>query len=88
MNKPEKFSKGIIISQLALATSLINAGVLTVEEVIDELDNFINIFTVEYSDDAIKEPIELIKSMILKSYEKPKLGTATFSWVADFAGEA
>ena len=89
MNQSQKFSKGILISQLALVTSLIKAGVLTVKDVTNDLDDYIEIFTENYPDEEIKEPIELIKGMILKAFEKPRESDRDrLVWVADFVGEA
>ncbi len=85
-----QFTKGMVVSQFALTTSLIKAGVITVEDVVKELDSYISIFSENFPDsETLIEPIKLTKDMILKAFEKPiKSGDDRFTWFADFIGQA
>jgi len=71
MDKPDESSirwemvKGVILSQLALIVTLLNAGLIGKENVINELDNFINIVVKKHSDAVFfLEPARTLKDAI------------------------
>ena len=85
-----KYTKGMALSYLALATAIITAGAITSGDLIKELDRYINIFKKEHSDSIeIIETIELVKDGLLKLYppQKPS-NTPPLGWITDFIGHA
>ena len=87
---PWQYTKGMTLSYAALATALINFEIITAEELIKELDVFINSFTEHYPDSiAIIETIKMVKDTILKLYPANAISREpTFAWISDFIGNA
>ncbi len=87
-----QFTKGMVVSNVALVTVLIKSGVISPSDVIEVLDGYIEIFTNKCPENlALIEPIKLTKDMITTLY--PANGTELSAtskavWVADFIGEA
>jgi hypothetical protein len=85
-----QYTKGMVLSYIALITALIKSGSIAAEDVIKELDVFINIFTERYPDSIeLIETMKLAKDIILELYPQNKASDNTpFAWVSDFIGHA
>ncbi len=87
---PWQYVKGMILAHAALVNSLIKSGAVTVDDVIKELDVYIDIFTEHYPDSiAIIETMKTTKNTILKQRPSSEESSSTpYSWLSDFTGHA
>jgi hypothetical protein len=83
-----KFTKGMILSYLALTSTLINSGVITADAVLHELDRLISHFTTNYPDSIeIIETIKLTRDGISNTLTSNNSEDDTL-WFSDFIGNA
>jgi hypothetical protein len=86
---PWQYTKGLVLSYMALATALIKAEAITAEDVIKEIDMYIDIFTERFPDDlAIIETMKMAKDGILNLYSEKTSGSDPFIWLSGFTGNA
>lgn len=85
-----QYAKGMVLSYLALTTVLIKSGVIAAEDVIKELDLFINTFTERYPDSIeLIETMKLTKDVILELNPQNKAShNIPFAWISNFIGHA
>jgi hypothetical protein len=80
-----KLTKGLILSYLALTSTLINSGVITADAVLHELDRLIFAFSKDHPDEA-----EIIGTLKLTrdGLEKTLISDDDTLWFSDFIRKA
>ena len=84
------YTKGLIISQIALTTILIDSGAITSENVIDSLNAYVNYLAKHRPDDSgVAEPIKMIRDFFVDRHLKDdELPIIPNKWLIDFIGQA
>lgn len=84
-----QYTKGMALSYAALATSLIKSGTIRSEDLIKELDSYIDIFTKLHPDAvAMIETMKLVKDILLQLYKNNPSSDPPVKWLNDFVGNA